>query len=199
MIHHAFGLIFQPRKQWRAIAAQSDSQLALNLAYPILLAIIPSVAWYYGTTQVGWSIGDGDTLKLTHGSALGIAVAMYVCVLGALTGIGYLVHWMSVTYGAQSSLVKGVALSGFTATPFFIAGVVGFYPNFTIDLLVSFVAIAHGVYLLYTGIPIMMKVPEDRGFLFASAVLGVAMVMFMVLMGVTVILWDAGLTPVFTD
>ncbi len=199
MIHHAFGLIFQPRKQWRAIASQSDSQLARNLAYPIVLAIIPSVAWYYGTTQVGWSIGDGDTLKLTHESALGIAIALYGSVLAALGFIGYMVHWMSVTYGAQSSLVKGLALSGFTATPFFIAGVVGFYPHFTIDFLISFIAIAHGVYLLYTGIPIMMKVPEDRGFLFASAVLGVAMVMLMIMMGATVILWDMGLTPVFTD
>ncbi len=199
MLHHALGLIIQPRKQWRAIAALSDAQLARNLAYPVVLALIPSIAWYYGTTQVGWSIGKGDVLKLTSASALGIAGAMYVCVLGALAAIGYLVHWMSVTYGAQSSVVKGLALSGFTATPFFLAGVVGFYPQFTIDLLVALVAIAHGIYLLYTGIPIVMKVPEDRGFLFASAILGVALVMLMALMGVTVILWDMGLTPVFTD
>lgn len=199
MIQHAFGLIFQPRKQWRAISAQSDGQLAANLAYPLLLALVPSIAWYYGTTREGWTLEGGHVIRLTPESALGIAVALYVGVIAALAVIGYMVHWMSVTYGARSTPVRGLALSGFTATPFFVAGIVGLHPQFTIDMIISLVAIGHGVYLLYSGIPIMMKVPEDRGFLFASAVLGVALVMLMALMGATVILWDLGLVPVFTD
>jgi len=199
MLHHALGLIIQPRKQWRAIATLSQRQLAASLAYPLVMALIPSIAWYYGTTQVGWRIGQGDPQYLTHESALGIAVALYLAILVGLAVIGYLVHWMSATYGAQSTVVRGLALSSFTATPFFLAGVVGVYPHFTVDLLISLLAIGHAVFLLYSGIPIVMKVPEDRGFLFASAVVGVALVMFMALMGVTVVLWEMGLTPVFTD
>lgn len=199
MLHHALGLIIQPRKQWRAIAALSQRQLAASLAYPAVMALIPSIAWYYGTTRIGWSIGRSDPQYLTHESALGIAVALYLAILIGLAVIGYLVHWMSATYGAQSTVVRGLALSSFTATPFFLAGVVGVYPHFTTDLLISLLAIGHAVFLLYSGIPIVMKVPEDRGFLFASAVVGVALVMFMALMGVTVVLWEMGLTPVFTD
>jgi hypothetical protein len=45
----------------------------------------------------------------------------------------------------------------------------------------------------------MMGVPRERGYLFASAALAVGLVMFIGLMGVTVMLWEMGAMPVFTD
>ena len=54
-------------------------------------------------------------------------------------------------------------------------------------------------YLLYLGIPIAMDIPEERGFLFASAVLGVALVLLICIMVGAVILWDFGAAPAFTD
>jgi hypothetical protein len=42
-------------------------------------------------------------------------------------------------------------------------------------------------------------VPRERGYLFASAALAVGLVMFIGLMGVTVMLWEMGAMPVFTD
>jgi hypothetical protein len=52
---------------------------------------------------------------------------------------------------------------------------------------------------MYLGIPIVMGIPEERGFLFSSAVLAIAMVMLICLMVGSVILWDIGAAPVFTD
>jgi len=44
-----------------------------------------------------------------------------------------------------------------------------------------------------------MDIPEERGFLFSSAVMGVAMVILICLMVGAVILWDFGAAPAFTD
>ena len=44
-----------------------------------------------------------------------------------------------------------------------------------------------------------MRVPRERGYLFASAALAVALVMFIALMGATVVLWELGAMPEFTD
>jgi len=61
------------------------------------------------------------------------------------------------------------------------------------------IALTYAIYLLYTGIPIVMKVPEERGFLFSSAVIAVALVALIAIMGATVILWDMGAAPTFTN
>jgi len=197
MIQHAFGLMFSPSKEWQRIAKSAGR--STNFIYTIILAALPAIAWYYGTSQVGWQVGRGDTIRLTPESALTIAALFYLATLCCIWIIGYFIHWMSATYNAESTLMKGVAIAGYCATPLFLAGVVGFYPSFTIDLLVGLCAIGWALYLLYTGVPVVMSVPQDRGFLFASAILGVCLVIFMALMGATVILWDLGAAPVFVN
>ena len=44
-----------------------------------------------------------------------------------------------------------------------------------------------------------MDIPEERGFLFSSAVVGVALVILICIMVGSVILWEYGAAPAFTD
>jgi hypothetical protein len=200
MIQHTFGLLTRPSAQWRTIADLPEDSFRTLLLYPCFLAILPAVAWYYGTSRVGWTVGDqGETIKLTVESARQITILFYLAMLGSVAVIGYFVHWMSDTYGANSSLTKGIVIVGLTATPLFIAGLVGFYPLLWIDLLIGVAAVSWSVYLLYLGIPIVMGIPEERGFLFSSAVVGVALVILICMMVGSVILWDYGAAPAFTD
>jgi Yip1-like protein len=200
MIQHTIGLLVRPSAQWQAIADLPPNSFRNLLLYPCLFAILPAVAWYYGTSQVGWTVGDhGDTIKLTVASARQISILFYMGMVGCVATIGYFIHWMSDTYGADSSLTKGIVITGLTSTPLFIAGLVGFYPLLWVDLLIGVGAVSWSVYLLYLGIPIVMKIPEERGFLFSSAVVGVALVMLICLMVGSVILWEYGAAPAFTD
>ena len=200
MIQHTFGLLVKPSAQWRAIADLPESSFRTLILYPCFLALLPAVAWYYGTSQVGWTVGDrGEAIKLTVESARQISVLFYLAMLGSVAVIGYFIHWMSETYGAESTLTKGIVITGLTSTPLFIAGLVGFHPLLWIDLLIGVGAVSWSVYLLYLGIPIVMDIPEERGFLFSSAVVGVAMVILICMMVGSVILWDFGAAPAFTD
>ncbi len=193
------GFLFAPREQWQKVAALSEAEFSARLLYPFVLALGPCIAWYYGASQVGWKIGAGETVLMTPESARHIVIAFYVAMLSSLAVIGYFVHWMSETYGSNSSIVKGIVIASYTATPLFLTGLVGFYPVFWLDLCLGILSLAWAVYLLYIGIPVVMQIPQERGFLYASAVVGICMVIFMALMGTVVILWDMGMAPVFVD
>ncbi|MGI1678462.1 MAG: YIP1 family protein [Cellvibrionaceae bacterium] len=199
MLNHLFGLIFNPRQQWQTIGNLPDEGLKKNLPYALVLAIFPAVAWYFGTTQAGWQIGNGEDsfVRVAEDTALSLAGAFYVAMVIAVAAIGYFIHWMAHTYGAKSSPIKGIVIAGFTATPIFVAGIAGIYPIFWFDLILGTAAIAYAVYLLYLGIPIVMDIPQERGFLFASAIVAVALVMVTVVMGVTVIFWEFVSEPEF--
>jgi hypothetical protein len=200
MIQHTFGLLVKPSAQWRAIADLPEKSFNTLILYPCLFALLPAIAWYYGTSQVGWTVGDaGDYIKLTTQSARLLTVLFYLAMLSAVAVIGYFVHWMSATYGADSSITRGIVVVGLTCTPLFISGLSGFYPLLWIDLLVAVVAVSWSVYLLYLGIPIVMNIPQERGFLFSSAVIGVGLVILICMMVGTVLLWDIGAGPAFTD
>ena len=199
MIQHTFGLLVKPSSQWKTITELPESSFRTLLLYPWILAIIPAVAWYYGTSNVGWTVADGDVIKLTKESAMTICILFYLTQVACLSVIGYFIHWMSDTYGAESSISKGIIIASLAATPMFIFGAVGFYPILWLDLLIGIVAVCWAVYLMYLGIPIVMDIPEERGFLFSSAVMGVALVILICLMVGAVILWDFGAAPAFTD
>ena len=73
------------------------------------------------------------------------------------------------------------------------------YPLLWFNMLLGLPALAYTVYLLYTGLPIMMGISRDRGFLFSTAVLGVGLIALVALLTITVLLWGMGLQPVFTS
>lgn len=192
-------LLLRPRHAWHQAAPRLPRHWLAALPYPLMLAALPALAWFYGTTRVGWRIGGGEAIRLTAESALHIAALFYLAMVAAVVGVGGMIHWMARTYGTQSSVGQGIAIAGLTATPLFIAGLLGFYPLFALDLIVGLVALCHAVYLLYLGIPIAMAIPEERGFLFASAIAAVCLVAVIAIMGATVVLWDLGAAPVFVD
>ncbi|RMF12944.1 MAG: DUF1282 domain-containing protein, partial [Gammaproteobacteria bacterium] len=61
------------------------------------------------------------------------------------------------------------------------------------------IGLAYALYLLYEGLPILMNIPEERGFMFASSVLTVGLVMLVGLLAITVIIWSVGFGPVYVS
>ena len=199
MFKYLISILVNPKSTWDKVANMPKDAADLGMIYSTLLAIIPAASFYYGTTQVGWTVGDGLPTKLTVESANRMIPLFYLAQVGAIFGIGWFIHWMSETYGADSSLTKGIRISGLTATPLFLAGIVGITPQLIVDFTVGIIAVTWSTYLLYIGIPRVMKIPEERGFLFSSAIIAVCLVAIVVILGASVILWDMGAAPAFTD
>jgi len=197
MINHVMGFLFSPQSEWTNV--RQKNQYSGGVVYVLLMALLPTIAWYYGVAETGWQVADGEFVKLTEKSAMQIVSLFYLAMVLSVFCIGYFVHWMASSYGSDSSITKGITLAGYCATPLFITGLVGFYPILWLDMLIAVLAIGHALYLLYKGIPIVMDIPPEQGFLFASAILAVCLVILMAMMGGTVIMWELGVTPVFID
>jgi hypothetical protein len=193
---HAFWLFFDPKGAWDRIHAHRYSLPGVVAGHTLVFALIPVLAAYYGTTRVGWEIG-GDVVRITVESARNIAVLSYLAILASVASVGYMIFWMSQTYGARQPLGQCVALATFTVTPLFLVGVIVAYPLLWLNMLVGLPALAYTIFLFFTGVPRMMEVPEERAFLFASAVLAFGLVTLVALLAVSVILWGVGLAPEF--
>jgi len=198
-LSHVWGLMLHPEDEWKSIHKEHCTITKCYCSHVLLLAAIPAVFGYLGTTRVGWQIGAREAVRLTPDSALSIALLFYFTILAAVFTVGALIHWMGKTYGSRQPLAQCVALAAYTATPLFLISVMLLYPVLWLNLVLGLPALAYTVYLLYTGVPIMMDIPKERGFLFASAVLAVGLVMLVGVLAASVILWSAGAGPVFTS
>jgi Yip1 domain len=199
MLGHVFGVMVNPVLEWQKIAALPDKEIKKLLLYPIFMALLPAVAFYVGTTSFGWKILGGEVTKLTPESGIPLAILFYIALISSVVFIGWMMDWMSKTYSATSFPIKGVVFIGYACTPIFLAGLFGFYPVWWFDLILATAACGYAIRLIYLGVPAMMKVSEDRGFLYASAVFMIALVYVVCVLVATALLWEYVATPVFTD
>ena len=199
MISHVAGLFTHPHQEWKEIRDNPESISHVYFAHVLFLALIPPVSMYIGTTKVGWVIGKGDPVMLTESSALVMSGFMYLAMLAGVAVMGAFINWMSRTYDSAPGYARCVVFAAYTATPLFVAGLCALYPNVVHTMLVGIAAVFYTVYLLYTGIPIFMKIPEDEGFVYSSSILTIGLVMFVSLMAITVLIWSFGFGPAYTS
>jgi hypothetical protein len=64
-----------------------------------------------------------------------------------------------------------------------------------INVLVLIPTLIWSMYLLYKGLPVVLKISPERGMLMASALIGYLLVALVSLLGLTVALWGRGIGP----
>lgn len=196
ILRHIWGLFVRPANEW-AVIRDRNITAAKAFAYTLLLAAIPAICGFIGTTQHGWEVGAGVQMQLTTQSATVIAVLYYLVIIAAVYSVAWMIRWMGETYGATQSFTRCLVLAVFIPIPLFLAGFFQLYPLLWLNLIVGIPALSYTVFLLYTGIPVMMGIPQERGFLFASAVLAFGLIGLVGILVVTVLLWGIGIGPVF--
>ncbi|MCV6591153.1 MAG: YIP1 family protein [Marinobacterium sp.] len=189
-LQHMMGMLYHPKAEWGALRKERYTTWHIFLAQISLLAAIPAVSLYIGTTQIGWSVAGSEYVKLDVSSAIPAAIAFYFAMWVAVGFIGGCIHWMEKTYGGNVSMDECLVLTTFTATPLFLSGLAGLYPVLWFNVFVGLVALCYSVYLLYVGVPIIMQIPEERAFMFSTSVLTVGLCVLVGLIATTVILWS---------
>ena len=198
-LRHAAGLLVRPKAEWEVLRGRRYAVAQALLAHTAVFALIPAVAGYFGTTRTGWQIGAGDVVRLTEESALRIAVLYYLAMVAATVCVAWVVHWMSRTYGASQPFGQCYALATYTATPLFLAGLMHLQPILWLNLLIGLPILGYTILIFYTGVPVMMEIPPERGFLFSSAVMAFGLVALVALLAISVLLWSSGFGPSFTS
>jgi hypothetical protein len=124
---------------------------------------------------------------------------MYFALVAGVFALAYLIQWMAKTFDSKPTFVQALELAAYTATPLLMVGVTALFPVLWFVALAGLVAVAYSVYLLYSGVPIMMHIPEEKGFIYSSSVVTAGLVLLVALMTFTVAMWTLGFGPEFVS
>ncbi len=194
ILNHIWGLFAHPVDEWKAIDQRHES-IRFALGHILIVALLPCAAAYYASVHLGWSVGTGYATFLTESSALVMAIAMYAAMIVGTFALAYLVHWMAKTFGAEPTFTQSLELAAYTATPVMLSGIAALYPELWFITMAFLAGVAYSVYLLYAGVPILMHIPEERGFIYASSVVTAGLIMMVILMVTCAIIWTNGFGP----
>ena len=204
-LEHTLGILLHPDSEWKAIRNENGkhSFQQVFLSHVPILALIPTISFFIGVTQFGWSVGGGEPVRLTVLSAMELCGLTYFALLIGVFVLGEFINFMARTYGVKDSAeqrhYEGTALAVYISTPVFLAGIFGLYPDIWVNAIATGIAGAYAVYLIYEGIPILMNINKEQAFMYASSVVTVGLVLMVVVRVGAVLMWSLGVGPVYVD
>ncbi len=170
LVERVRDILLHPKNTWVKIKDESVSFGQVLTNYAIPLAAIPAVFGLLGLTVVGISLGVGNIVyRISVRVAFLWAVVYYVLTLVGLYLEGIIINALAPSFNSQQSAVDAFKLAVYSSTPAFVAGILNLVPQLRI---LSFLLSLYGIYLLYIGLPIMMKTPKDKavGYLIVAVV-----------------------------
>lgn len=191
-MNHVWGLLAHPNREMRDIKQENETLSHHFTHHVLLMALIPVICAFIGTTQIGWNVGAGDNILLSLSSALGLAVLFYALMLAGVAVMGRVIWWMARDYPQRPSLRHCMVFAGYVATPLFLSGLVALYPLVWLCALVGTLALAYTGYLLYVGIPLFLSIDREESLRLSGSTLAIGVLVLEVLLALTVIMWGYG-------
>lgn len=193
MIQHIWGLLYHPTAEWQLMQREDQDNIRQMAEHHVLLlALIPVICSYIGTTQFGWNFGDGS-IRLSAGSALGLGILFYFLIICAVAFMGYVIHRMSDSLPHQPELRRCITFAGYIATPMFLCSVVSLYPMLWLCCLAAIVGLLHTSYLLYVGVPNFLSLNKEEAFSLSSSILAIGVLVLEALALALVLFWRYGI------
>lgn len=197
ILNHLWGIYTHPKEEWHAIE-QRHEDYSFSLSHILIISLIPAVMGYFSSVHLGWGIGVGDPIMLEQATGLVMAFGLYASLVGGVFGLAYMIHWMSKTFDSKPTYTQSLEVASYTATPMYMVGFAAFYPELWFIITVGLVGLSYSVYLLYTGVPIVMRIPEDEGFIYASSVVTVGLIFLVVMMTGSIVAWEWIISPLLS-
>lgn len=90
---HVWGLFSHPDREMQVINRENETISHHYTHHVLLMAAIPVICAFIGTTQIGWNFGDGTILKLSrvYRTGAGCLVLRRYAGWGRGDGAGHLV------------------------------------------------------------------------------------------------------------
>ncbi|MFT5676930.1 MAG: hypothetical protein ACI808_002881 [Paraglaciecola sp.] len=196
ILNHLWGLYAHPKEEWHTIDQRHESYF-YSFSHIAIISLIPALTTYYSAAHLGWSIGVGDIIKLTQQSAMLMSVGMYFGLMVGVIVLAVLIHQLAKTFDAEPTYTQSLELAAYTATPLFMVGFASLYPVLWFVMVIGLIGLTYSVYLLYAGTPILMHIPEGKGFIYASSVVTCGLVLLAILMAASVMIISSGLGPIY--
>ncbi|MFL5401621.1 MAG: Yip1 family protein [Gemmatimonadales bacterium] len=169
-------ILVSPQTEWQVIDAEPTTTGALYAGYIAPLAAIGPIAQLIGYSVFGITVPFMGTYRVPFGSALTSAIVSYVLTLLATYVLALIIDALAPTFSGQRNQVQALKVAAYSSTAAWVAGIFALIPGLRLLTILG----AYSLYLLYLGLPVLMKSPRDKALAYTAVVVLAAIVLFMV-------------------
>ncbi len=188
LVERVKSILLTPKETWPAIEQEASSTGEIYSQYLIFLAAIPAVAGFIGMSLIG--IGSfGISFKVPIMAGLANMVVGFVLSLVMVYVLSLIANALAPTFGGEKNPLNALKLVAYGATAGMVGGIFTLLPSLSF---LALLASLYSIYLIYTGIPVLMKAPQEKA-LGYTAVLIICGIVAGVVMGAVSTLVTGGM------
>ncbi len=182
LVDRVKNILLSPRAEWQVIDVEPATVGSLYAGYIAPLAAIPAICTAIGMSVFGMPIPFlGGRIRPPITSSITRAVAMYVMSLVGVYLLALIVNALAPTFAGTKNMVQALKVVAYSYTASWVAGVLMLFPALSI---IGALAGLYSLYLLFLGLPVLMKSPQDKAIGYTVVVIIVAIVVTWVLFAV---------------
>jgi hypothetical protein len=175
VVARARGLILRPHTEWAIIDVEPATIRGLYTGYVVILAAIPPVCGL-----IGGLFRLGLSPHGLHPSLVGMVVSAilgYALALASVYVIGLFIEATAPYFGGTRNRLQAMKVAAFFPTAAWMAGV------FRLVQAIAALEILglYSLFILWFGLPRLMRVPEDKALIFTLTVTAATLVLMIVI------------------
>jgi hypothetical protein len=176
LVNRVKGILLSPAAEWDKIDAESATVAGLYTGYVGILAAISTVAALIGSLVFGHGV-LGFVYRPPIVTAIVGAVVGYVLALVMVFILALVIDMLAPSFDGQKNQIQAFKVAAYSGTAGWVVGIVQIFPPLA---MLSLLGSLYGLYILYLGLPKLMKVPQEKAIGFTVVTIIVAVVLFVV-------------------
>jgi hypothetical protein len=177
LVDRVKNILLKPKPEWDVIDAEPATVADLYKGYIIPLAAIGPVAQAIGSSVFGYTMPFLGTYRVPLGSAITGAIVTYVLTLVGVYVLALIIDALAPSFNGTKNQIQALKVAAYSSTASWVAGIFALIPG------VRFLSILglYSLYLLYLGLPVLMRSPREKALGYTVVVIIAAIVLFMVI------------------
>lgn len=182
LVTRATAVLLRPREEWKVIDREQTDIATLYRSYVVPLAAIGPIATFIGTAIIGYgSIPVAGVVRAPLGTALVGAIVAFALALAGVYVVAQVADNLAPSFGGSRNLTQAFKVAAYSSTAQWVAGIFAILPSLRGLSILG----VYSAYLLYLGLPLLMKAPQERSLSYTVAVVVVSLVVFAIVAAVS--------------
>ena len=161
-------ILITPKTEWPAIESEPTTITQVYTGYVMPLAAFAALMSFVRMSVIGISIPFGGTFRTPLTNGLVYALVSFGFGLLGLFLVAFIINALAPTFSGERNQRQALKAAAYAFTPAWLSAVLGLLGAFA--TLLQLVAGIYGIYLLYLGLPVLMKSPREKATGYTAAV-----------------------------
>jgi len=175
LIDRAKNIITKPKQEWQVIDAEPATIGGLYTGYIIPLSLVPVIAGALGMLLFGYSLPFIGKVTIPTSTVLGSAAVQFVGGLIGIYVIALVIDALAPSFGGTKSPIQAMKVAAYSYTASWVFGILAIVPG--LRLIAGLLGL-YSLYLLFTGLPALMKSPPEKALGYTAVTVIVAIIVY---------------------